>query len=163
MKVPRRSPAARLARLAPLDDRQLELSQALETAVLRRVNEEAERADRRAAEDLWEQGQLLLELVELRGDADAVCAQFVDGPEAARERMRMAKATSRLLAGIYGAARLQLGVALLERLGLSKLDELEGVDLPVADSDGRPVRFPATREQLEAALALLDFDAAAHG
>ncbi|MFM2153427.1 MAG: hypothetical protein RL199_1862 [Pseudomonadota bacterium] len=157
MRVPRSS-SARLARLPSGDDRQLDLTHALESAVLRRVNEEAERADRRAAEDLWDQGRLLLELVELRsdGDVDAVCAQFVEGAEAAHERMHIARATSRILAGVYGAARLQLGLRLLELLGLKRLDQLETVDLPVADADGRPVRFPATREQLAVAVALLE-------
>jgi hypothetical protein len=157
MRAPRPS-SPRLARLAPADDRQLDLTQALASAVLRRVNEEAERADRRAAEDLWDQGRLLLELVELRedGDVDAVCAGFVDGSEAAHERMRIARSTSRILAGVYGAARLVLGLRLLELLGLSRLDQLETVDLPVADAEGRPVRFPASREQLEVAVALLE-------
>jgi hypothetical protein len=157
MRVPRPS-SARSARLPSADDRQLDLTHALESAVVRRVNEEAERADRRAAEDLWDQGRLLLELVELRGDGDidAACARFVDGPEAGHERLRIARATSRLLAGVYGAARLKLGLRLLELLGLSRFDQLESVDLPVAGADGRPVRFPATREQLEVALNLLE-------
>jgi hypothetical protein len=157
MRAPRPS-SARLVRVPFDDDRQLDLTHALESAVLRRVNEEAERADRRAAEDLWDQGRLLLELVEMRGDGDVdgVCARFVDGALAAHERIRIARATSRLLAGVYGAARLQFGLRLLDLLGLSRLDQLETVDLPVADSDGRPVRFPATREQLEVALQILE-------
>lgn len=157
MRVPRPS-SARSARLSAFDDRQLDLTHALESAVLRRVNEEAERADRRAAEDLWDQGRLLLELLELRGDGDvdAVCVRFVDGAEAGHERLRIARATGRLLSGVYGAARLKLGLRLLDLLGLTTFDQLESVDLPVADADGRPVRFPATREQLEVAVQLLE-------
>ena len=140
----------------PVDDRQLTLPDPVVQALWQRVIDESERTDRRTAEDLWDQGHVLEELVLLTGSRDDVERRFPEGPQAARERMRIARTTSRWLAGVYGLARLRLGLVLLDRTGLTTLDQLECVDLPVTGPDGKPARFPATREQLEIALALLD-------
>lgn len=152
--------APRISRLADPDGRQLEFPDVLVESLLRRVNEEAEKADRRAAEDLWDQGALLNETAAMMHDPDAVVRRFVDGADAARERMGIAKATTRWLAGVYGLSRLRLGMLLLERVGLASLDQLEAVDLPVKGPDARPVRFPATRAQLVDALGRLRDEAA---
>lgn len=140
---------------APAHPEQLDLTDALAQALVRRANEEAERHDRRAAEDLFEQGTLLNEIAQLTFDEASVAALFVEGPLAALERMRLARATTRLLAGVYGLERCRLGLELLEHFGLKSFDQLEAVDLPVARADGRPARFPATRELLAQALAVL--------
>jgi hypothetical protein len=146
----------RTARLPREDDRQLDLSDLLTNALLRRVNDEAERADRRAAEDWWDQGTLLNEAAAMVGLAERVSARFVDGPEAALERMRVAKVTTRWLAGVYGLRRLRLGLRLLDLLHLGSLVELESVDLPALGPDGEPARFPATAGALEAAVRALE-------
>ncbi len=150
------STAGRSARLEGAEGQQLELAHLLTDALIRRVNDDAERADRRSAEDLWDQGTLLNEAVAMFGTDERVAARFVEGREAAFERMRMARVTTRWLAGVYGAARMRLGLRLLELLGLSTLVELESVDLPALGPDGQPARFPATREALASAVAALE-------
>lgn len=145
-------PAPRSARVPRVDLRQLELPDPVVQVLWRRVHDEAERSDRRVAEDLWDQGTILAELIERTGDEAAVIANFPAGPAAAHERLRIARVTSRWLAGVYGLTRIRLGLALLDRLGVSTLDQLECVDLPVHGPDGKPARFPATPAVLEAAL-----------
>lgn len=135
-----------------VDERQLDLRDALADALLRRVNEDAEREDRRAAEDAWDQGTLLNELVALGLPPDDVAARYGGGPELAHERMRLARSTTRLLASVWGLARVRLGLALLGALGLKRLEQLEDVELP---SSSGVVRFPATVPQLRHALASL--------
>ncbi len=157
----RSSALSREARLSPVD--QLDLSDALVEALVRRVNEEAERQDRRAAEDFFDQGALLNEIALLTLDEESAAARFVDGADAARERMRLARATTRLLAGVYGLERCRLGLGLLERFELESFDQLEAVDLPVERAGGRAVRFPATRELLARALERLRSSAPAEG
>ena len=64
----------------------------------------------------------------------------------------IARSTTRLLAGVYGMTRLRLGLVLMEYFELKRLDQLEGVDLPVRDADGVSVRFPATAGLLRTAI-----------
>ena len=146
----------RTARLPRVDARQLSLPDPVEQALWRRVVDESERCDRRIAEDLWDQGNILEELALLAGSRDEVARRFPEGFDAAQERMRIARSTSRFLAGIYGLSRLRLGLTLIDRLGLTSLDQLECVDLPVTDLEGKAVRFPATRELLERAVREID-------
>jgi len=148
VKAPRtRRPSARAARLA--DERQLDLRDTLAGALERRVNEECEREDRRAAEDAYDQGALLNELVDLGLSPDEVAARYAGGPELAHERMRLARATTRLLAGYWGLARVRLGLALMSKLRLTRMELLETVDLK---TPAGVVHFPASVAELEAAL-----------
>jgi hypothetical protein len=135
------------------DERQLDLRDALSEALFRRVNEDAEREDRRTAEDAWDQGALLNELVALGLDVEEVAARYVGGAALAHERMQLARSTTRLLAAVWGLARVRLGLALLARLKLRRLEQLEDVELPAVAGT---VRFPATVSQLEYALAALE-------
>jgi hypothetical protein len=156
-RLRRATPSAdRSARLPAVDERQLTLPDPVVQALWQRITDESERCDRRTAEDLWDQGHLLEELAARTGSREEVLRRFPEGPEAAAERMRIAHATSRWLAGVYGLARLRLGLRLMDHLGVDTLDQLECVDLPVAGPDGKATRFPATRELLERALAALD-------
>lgn len=153
----RPSTSPRTARLDP-GPHQLELDDARVRQLWRRVNEEAARQDQRAAEDAHDQGTLLNEIAALTLDrtSDEVAAHFLLGADAARERMAVARTTSRLMAGFYGLERIRLGLRLLAHYGLARLEQLETMDLPVQDADGTPVRFPATREGLERAVRTLE-------
>lgn len=148
----------RIAKLEPDSGVQLDLDDARLRQLWRRVNEDAGRQDQRAAEDAHDQGTLLNEIAQLsfHRTTDEVAAEFFLGAEAARERMAIAKATTRLMAGFYGLERLRLGLRLMTHFGLRSLDQLETVELPVRYPDGTAVRFPAPREWLERALAAIE-------